>query len=631
FNASAYQIEGRSYAISHRAGQHDDAPPVHVEGIRTSMDARPPSGRPRLSPHALLQEYLNSTEHLWGIVTNGERLRLLRDSSHFTRPAYVEFDLRAMFEGEKFSEFALLYRLIHRSRLPQDSTDASSCLLEKYHQQAVETGGRVREKLRDGVELALRTLGSSLLEHPANTALRAKLVEGKLTPLAYYRQLLKLIYRLLFLMVVEERGLIATGTRRLTAAEDDPFEITSVQSFDALLASLVRGPSVTDRLRIYYNHYSVARLRRLAEQPGTGRGPYDDLWMGLQTTFRLLEGSDEQSPRSLGLAPLDGDLFGPEAIADLEGQRLRNADLLRAIRALSLYREKESKALRRVNYGALDVEELGSVYESLLDYRPVVGAGGASFDLVTGTERKTTGSYYTRPELVQELIKSALVPVIEDRLRAAADERRKTKDERPTLLGSDPSSSVLRPSSPEEQALLSIRIVDPACGSGHFLLAAARRLGRELAKVRSGEDQPTPALFRRAVRDVIQHCIYGVDLNPLAVDLCKLALWIEGHNAGMPLNFLDHHIKQGNSLIGATRALVAAGIPDDAYKPVTGDDKKIAFEIKKRNKAERERYLLGYDQRSLFDAPTNDGGAALADALRQLDDMSAGTVAEVRA
>ncbi len=577
-NRSAYVVEGRIYAISHRAGESEDAPPIHIEGIRTSLDARPPSGRPRLSPHALLQEYLNSTEQLWGIVTNGERLRLLRDSARFTRPAYVEFDLRSMLEGEKFSEFAILYRLLHRTRLPHTSAEAASCLLEKYHQQAVEAGGRVREGLRDGVEAALKLLGNGLLAHPANAELRAKLESGKLTPLAYYRQLLKLVYRLLFLMVAEERGLIATGTRRLTTTEDDPFEITSVQSFDALLSSLVRGPSVSDRLRIYYDHYSVARLRRMAEQRGVGRGPYDDLWMGLQTTFRLLEGSDEQSPRSLGLAPLDGDLFGPEAIVDLEGQRLRNAELLRAIHALSLYREKDSKTLRRVNYGALDVEELGSVYESLLDYRPVVGAGGASFDLVTGTERKTTGSYYTRPELVQELIKSALVPVIEDRLKGAAD---------------------------KEQALLSITVCDPACGSGHFLLAAARRLGRELAKVRSGEEQPTPATFRRAVRDVIQHCIYGVDLNPLAVDLCKLALWIEGHNAGMPLNFLDHHIKQGNSLIGATRALVAQGIPDDAYKPVTGDDKKVASDIKKRNKTERERYLLGAHQHSLFDAPTD--------------------------
>ncbi|HMO60355.1 MAG TPA: N-6 DNA methylase, partial [Roseiflexaceae bacterium] len=247
-----------------------------------------------------------------------------------------------------------------------------------------------------------------------------------------------------------------------------------------------------------------------------------------------------------------------------------------------------------------------------------------SFDLVTGTERKTTGSYYIGSERVQELIKSALVPVIEDRLRAVEDNH---KDIKESGLR-DPRALVVQQ---KENAILAIKVCDPACGSGHFLLAAARRLGRELARVRSGEDQPTPAIFRRAVRDVIQHCIYGVDLNPLAVDLCKLALWIEGHNAGMPLSFLDHHIKQGNSLIGATRALVAQGIPDDAYKPVTGDDRKVASEIRKRNKAERDRYKQGAEQHSLFDAPANDGGAALAEALRQLDEMSAGTVAEVRA
>jgi hypothetical protein len=407
-------------------------------------------------------------------------------------------------------------------------------------------------------------------------------------------------------MVAEERGLIATGTRRLMTTDDDPFEITSVQSFDALLSSLVRGPSVSDRLKIYYDHYSVARLRRLAEAPGAGRGRYGDLWQGLLATFRLFEGSDEQSPRSLGLAALDGDLFGQGACVDLtEGTQLGNADLLRAIRALSLYREKESKALRRVNYGALDVEELGSVYESLLDFRPFIQLdANEPFALVTGTERKTTGSYYTRPELVQELIKSALGPVIEERLRGAAD---------------------------KQQVLLSIKVCDPACGSGHFLLAAARRIGRELARVRSGEEQPTPTDFRRAVRDVIQHCIYGVDVNPLAVDLCKLALWLEGHNAGMPLSFLDHHIKQGNSLIGATRALVDAGIPDDAYKAVTGDDKTTASAIKKRNKQERELAERGMLQPSLFDAPTTDHGPTLAEELDRLDATVDDSVAAVRA
>src|SRR6266545_7304857 len=327
FNASAYQVEGRTYAISHRAGQYDDAPPVHVEGIRTSLDARPPTGRPRLSPHALLQEYLNSTEHVWGIVTNGERLRLLRDSSRMTRPAYVEFDLRAMLEGEKFSEFALLYRLLHRSRLPHSMEDATTCLLERYHQQAVEAGGRVREKLRDGVEQALKLLGNGVLQHPTNAALRAKFAAGTLTPLEFYRQLLRLVYRLLFLMVAEERNLIA--------AEEDVAD---------LLSPLAYRPSANDRLEIYRQHYSIARLRRMAEQRSVGRGPYDDLWLALMQTFRLLEGSDEESPRKLGLAPLDGDLFSQGACEHLtEGTRMRNAELLKAIKALSLYREKESR------------------------------------------------------------------------------------------------------------------------------------------------------------------------------------------------------------------------------------------------------------------------------------------------
>lgn len=553
-NRSAYVVQGRTYAVSHRAGEGDDAPPIHIESVRTSLDARPPSGRPRLSPHALVQEYLNSTEQLWGIVTNGERLRLLRDSSRFTRPAYVEFDLRAILEGEKFSEFALLYRLLHRSRLPVGTDEAAACLLEKYHQRAVEAGGRVREGLRDGVETALKLLGDGLLRHPANAELRALVARGlemgsngddSLTALGYYRQLLRLVYRLLFLMVAEERGLIA--------AEEDE---------DDMLAPSSSRPTADRRLAIYREHYSVSRLRRLAETSGAGRGPYTDLWDGLMTTFRLLEGSDEAAPRRLSLAPLDGDLFGDSAcVALTTNTRLTNAELLTAVRALSLYREKESRTLRRVNYGALDVEELGSVYESLLDYRPVVRLNAMpAFDLVTGTERKTTGSYYTRPELVQELIKSALLPILEERLKTA---------------GPDPKA--------REEAILALRVADPACGSGAFLLAAARRLGRELARVRAGEDQPSPTQFRRAVRDVIRRCIFGVDLNPLAVDLCKLSLWLEGHAAGLPLSFLDHHIRHGNSLVGATRELVEQGIPDDAYKPVTGDDKPTASSIRKRN------------------------------------------------
>jgi hypothetical protein len=677
FRSSAALVGGRTYAISHRAHDDDDAPPVHIQGFRSSLDTRPPTGRPRLSPHALVQEYLNSTEQLWGLVTNGEHLRLLRDSSRFTRPSYVEFDLRTMLESEKFSEFALLYRLLHRSRLPTSSADAPNCLLEQYHQQAIAAGGRVRDGLRDGVEVALKELGNGLLCHPANAALRAKLYGTpmhadqkkekdqrasdasaasafhqstalSLTPLDFYRQLLRLVYRLLFLMVAEERNLIA--------AQDAPAAATAGDEPDLAVLVQQQQRSVTsaEGLAIYREHYSVSRLRRLAEVPGAGRGPYDDLWIGLLTSFDLLEGSDEQLPRTLGLAPLDGDLFSEAACADLtNATRLRNADLLRAIRALALYRDPESKNLRRVNYAALDVEELGSVYESLLDYRPVIKpvnhrdtedtkgldtkdpaalrAFVVSFDLVAGTERKTTGSYYTRPELVQELITSALDPVIAERVAAWDMNHKDTKDTK-GLDTKDPAALrafVVN----KEAALLSITVCDPACGSGHFLLAAARRIGQELAKVRSGEEQPTPGEFRRAVRDVIARCIYGVDLNPLAVDLCKLALWIEGYNAGMPLNFLDSHIRWGNSLVGATAALVDAGIPDDAYKPVSGDDKKIAGALRKRNKQERQLYeqQSAVQETLPFDAPAPDRLADLAAILHGLETQPDDSVAAIRA
>jgi len=140
----------------------------------------------------------------------------------------------------------------------------------------------------------------------------------------------------------------------------------------------------------------------------------------------------------------------------------------------------------------------------------------------------------------------------------------------------------------KQQAVLSMSVCDPACGSGHFLLAAARRLGRELAKIKTGEDEPTPKEFHLAVRDVIAHCVYGVDVNPLAVDLCKLALWLEGHWTGKPLSFLDHRIKCGNSLLGVLdpKAL-KEGVPDDAFTPVAGDDKEVAKAFKRRNRDER--------------------------------------------
>ena len=537
FSRSAAQVDGQTYAISHRLGD-DEGLPIHIEGAKNDLDKRPPTGKPRISPHSLVQEYLNRTDHLWAIVTNGYQLGLLRDSERLSRPTYLEFDIKQIMEAELFSEFQVFYRIVHRSRWPKDTETAHECLLEQYYQQGIESGGRVREHLRDGVEQALKIFGNGFLLYPENHELRQNIKDGKLEASDYYRQLLRLVYRFLFLMVSEERNLVGPDPEK----------------------DLLR--------KIYDQNYSISRLREKVERPVNMEEKFRDLWEGVKQAFRFY--CYETFGTKLGIAPLNGDLFGPQAMPNLENAFLYNRDFLRGFAHLSIF--IDNKTFRRINYAHLDVEELGSVYESLLEYHPIIKDidGKLVFELAYGTERKSTGSYYTRPELVQELIKSALVPVIEDRLSNA-----KTKEEK-------------------EQVLHSLKVCDPAAGSGHFLLDAARRIGKELAKVRTGEEEPTPSEFRIAVRDVIQHCIYGVDLNPLAVDLCKVALWIEGHNRGYPLTFLDHRIKCGNSLIGVDKLeRLKDGIPDDAFKPVTGDDKEVAKKIKARNRQERKDWEKG--------------------------------------
>ena len=157
-------------------------------------------------------------------------------------------------------------------------------------------------------------------------------------------------------------------------------------------------------------------------------------------------------------------------------------------------------------------------------------------------------------------------------------------------------------------------MLDPACGSGHFLLAAARRLGKELARIRTGEDEPAPERLREAIRDVVAHCIYGVDKNPLAVELCRVALWLESHAAGRPLTFLDHRIKCGDSLVGVLDlAVLEAGLPDEAFEPVGGDDRKLATGLKKRNRQERRGQLGMFNANAALDlAPLAAAAARLA-------------------
>ncbi|WP_428938701.1 Eco57I restriction-modification methylase domain-containing protein [Fontivita pretiosa] len=535
--AKSIEIHGKTYPVSHIW----QSVPIHLVSFRQELDRRSPGARgaSRASPHSLLQELLNRGEgYLWGFVSNGLRLRLLRDNVSLTRAACVEFDLQSMMEGEVYSDFFLLFLLCHQSRVevPEGKT-IEHCWLERWYNTSLREGTRVLDHLRDGVEKAIEALGGGFLSHPANTALRDKLRAGTLSTQDYYRQVLRVVYRLLFLFVAEDRDLLL-----LPAGED---------------------PRLADARELYIRYYSTQRLRRLAERRRSAR--HADLYRALRLVFAKLHSGCMQ----LALPALGSYLFAPTSTPDLDDADIANADLLVAVWNLTF--TADNNVRRSVDYRNLGPEELGSVYESLLEMRPDVNldAGRFTLTVAAGSERKTTGSYYTPSSLVNCLLDSALDPVLDEACQKP-----------------DP-----------EQALLDLKVCDPACGSGHFLIAAAHRIAKRLAAIRAGEDEPAPESIQHALRDVVGRCIYGVDVNPMAVELCKINLWLEALEPGRPLSFLDHHIRCGNSLLGTTPALMKRGIPDDAFKPIEGDDRAVCSELKRRNRDERRgQGQLAFDQ-----------------------------------
>ena len=677
----AIDIEGKSYAISHGWGDV----PIHLVGCGARLDTRTSGvvGAAKASPHSLVQELLNrSPERTWGFVSNGLRLRVLRDNASLTRQAYLEFDLEAMMNGEVYADFVVLWLVCHQSRVESREQRLENCWLEVWSKAAQERGTRALESLRGGVEKAIEALGKGFIGHPANGSLRSALSSGAVSTLELYRQLLRLVYRLIFLFVAEDRQLLY-----------DP-------------------ASDAESRERYVRFYSTARLRRMAERVRGSR--HADLYAALKLVMDKLGSGGAPE---LGLPALGGFLFSSSAMRSLVDCELSNAALLDAVRSLAF--TLDGRARRAVDYKNLGARELGSVYESLLELHPTVNADAGMFSLavVSGSERKTTGSFFTPEDLIKVLLDSALDPVIAQALDGArrmangkwenpkeeayaysvvsgigsvakghgtggenlsADQSlssaRAVRDDvadatgggfgssehrgglgqngdegistlsadrtgKPAGTGNAPDAESARgvesgsasqaasrnyndsrqtnPISNEkfgkkdasewlmassewektplairysllaERSLLNLKVCDPACGSGHFLVAAAHRLARVLAQLQTGEGEPAPEAMRSALRAVISNCIYGVDINPMSVELCKVSLWMDALEPGKPLSFLDAHIQCGDSLVGVAPGVDISEIPDEAFNPAFGDDKATASALKKRNKRER--------------------------------------------
>ena len=559
--------------------------PMHLLGWDTSLDTRTKgvAGAAGSAPQSMLQELLNTDDdYLWAIISNGQQLRMLRDSTSLVGAAFIEFDIEAMFDGQLFSDFVVLFSVCHQSRFERITETADDCWLERWRADAIATGTRALELLRGGVQTALEALGTGFIL--ANPDLRRRLAGDHDQPLRvqdFHNELLRLVYRVLFLFVIEDRGLL-------------------------------HHPGATQHSRDTYSRFfSTSRLRKLATSTrGTRHG---DLWESLTLIFAGLR-ADDGLP-ALGLPGLGGLFDDPdlsEAHAsirivldrrdhDAATVVLPNRMLLAAIRALAEVKPKDGPK-RTVDYRNLGAEELGGVYESLLELVPQYDPAELTFRLVTltGNERKTTGSYYTPTSLVECLLDTALDPLLDDAVKA------------------EDSGA----------ALLALTVCDTACGSAHFLVAAARRIAKRLAGVRTGEAEPTPDATRHAMRDVIAHCVYGVDLNPMAIQLAKVSLWLEAVEPGRPLTFLDAHIKLGNALLGATPRLLADGLPDAAFTPIEGDDKKYAAALGKRNRAERQSHA---GQGELFgEAGLRLANVNLAVAVRDLDTAETPRLSDVR-
>lgn len=569
----------RHYPVQLLAGNLPIVVVPHTLGL-DDADARfaiAGSGSRKKSAFQLAQELLNaSSEHLWAIVCNGKQLRLLRDAATLTRPSFLEVDLQDLLNGQRYAEFTSVWRLLHASRA---SNDPQSCIWERWRETGQEEGTRVRDGLRLGVTQALLTLGEGFLQHPNNEALRRALQGGELNKDAYFQQLLRLIYRLIFLFSVEERGL-------LHPADD--------------------GREAIAGRRAYAEGYAVARLRELCLKR-RARNRFDDHWQALRIVFK---GLSEGEPR-LSLPALGG-LFAHGQCPQLDVASLSNAHLLAVMQNLRW--ADHGGSLAPVDYRNMGPEELGSVYESLLELVPDIDSSAKHFGFVgltsegstAGNARKLTGSYYTPDALVQELIKSALEPVIEQR------------------LAENPINPV--------DALLSIRVIDPACGSGHFLLAAARRLAEKLAQLQTPEGAVKPQDYRHALREVVGRCIFGVDRNPMALELARTALWLEGFEEGRPLGFLDHHLQCGDALLGLTDlSTLELGIAKNAFKGLPGDDKYVCKTLAKSNAnglKQLERDLKGRQISLRFD---NTAGLSVLQAIEALPQDSTQQIARKEA
>ena len=555
------------------------------------LDARDTHGRSKAgTPHGQILRYLSTAEIVsenrirWGILTNGGVWRLYDYRARPRASGYFEAELPELLEPGNEDRLRLFQLLFRRESLTLEEGATSSFL-----EHALAEGKRYEEQVAHDL--------SGVVFESAFPKLVEALADATGENLRRVRQsALIFLYRLLFVLYAEDRNLLPVNDSRYD---------------DYGLRKRVRD--------------DIARRMADRDVYSSVASNYYDRLVNL---FRIIDQGDP----SIGLPPYNGGLFASDAAPLLERVRLPDATIAPIVYDLSHARKKGGRARRRfVNYRDMSVQQLGSIYERLLEKEPVRGDDGKISIRPNPYARKDSGSFFTPQELVDLIVDRTLKPLAEERLKAFEERAAQLKsDRRPKahrkaeLLKLDPA-----------EAVLNLKVLDPAMGSGHFLVTAVDFLSDYVAELIEyvpavpewlDDDYVSPLVervgkVRREIlhraeesnwvldeaqltdqaiirRMVLKRCIYGVDKNRLTVELAKVSLWLHSFTVGAPLSFLDHHLRCGDSLIGL-RVTEAIG------------------ELKR----------LG----GLFASSAVAGAEAATEGMLLIEDMSDADVAEVRA
>jgi len=515
------------------------------------------------NPSLQMSRYLWLTGVKWGILTDGHFWRLYERETSKGIDIYYEVDLPELLECGTVEDFKYFYIFFQKEAFGRGSDEL--CLLDKIYQGSVDYREKVSDELKANVYQALRILAEGLLKNPTNNLSVDSLQEIHDNSLVF-------LYRLLFTLYAEYRDLLPLDNS------------------------------------IYRDTYSLFALKNEIKEKITNREHLSPIkfsyWDHLKTLFGLLNlgsASFGIPERDFHVPPYNGGLFDPEKHEFLEKYRVGDSYLAQVVDLLSRSRDRAF-----VDYSSLEIRHLGSIYEGLLEYRLKMAdedmvaikekgkekwisatkakAGTKVFDtaekgevyLTTDKgERKATGSYYTPGYIVEYIIQNTLVPLVEEKKNKVDEKAKKLEEKYKASRGYNREvykEELKKVKNSVIDEILSIKVLDPAMGSGHFLVEATDFLAHTLVRALSGA-LLTPSLeeaiavkeapssyaekefdeedIRWARREVIERCIFGVDLNPLAVELAKLSLWLSTVAKDRPLSFLDHHLRCGNSLIGA--------------------------------------------------------------------------------